>query len=417
MNRKLNNIFIKNFRLLIFTFFYFSILLGFFLDENSTLGAQVDFLYHMKTLVTFDENLNYALLNYHTIDSPTRISPVFLLYLFYLKYFFVNIDIMRFISLNIYLISPFIFYNCLKLKFEKINKNNLFIFSLILFVSASFRGNSIWPESSMLGLLFFLISILFFLKFEKKKFFSYAIYNVIFLSIAAYIRPSYSLFAIFFFIMFFREYNIGIKLFILFLINIFLSSFAFYYLFILDVEFISSHGLSFNLSDKFLIISSIILFYFLPFLPFIYKSNKVNFFSKRFFIIIFIMIFIYFYLISDFNYDLKIAGGGFFLHLSHFLFNSNTLFFLISFVSILLISYILLIDFNKNFLLILILFMLVPQTHIFHKYFDPILIICIPLLFKISLDNIFEKKKLAFIFFYFSSFYLVTLINALTIKF
>ena len=101
MNRKLNNIFIKNFRLLIFTFFYFSILLGFFLDENSTLGAQVDFLYHMKTLVTFDENLNYALLNYHTIDSPTRISPVFLLYLFYLKYFFVNIDIMRFISLDI----------------------------------------------------------------------------------------------------------------------------------------------------------------------------------------------------------------------------------------------------------------------------------------------------------------------------
>ena len=129
------------------------------------------------------------------------------------------------------------------------------------------------------------------------------------------------------------------------------------------------------------------------------------------------MIFIYFYLISDFNYDLKIAGGGFFLHLSHFLFNSNTLFFLISFISILLISYILLIDFNKNFLLILILFILVPQTHIFHKYFDPILIICIPLLFKISLDNIFEKKKLAFIFFYFSSFYLVTLINALTIKF
>jgi len=199
MNRKLNNIFIKKFRLLTFIFFYFSILIGFFLDENAILGAKVDFLYHLKTLVAFDENLNYALSNYHIIDSPTRISPVFLLYLFYLKNFFVNIDLMRFISLNIYLISPFIFYNCLKLRFEKINKNYLFFFSLILFVSASFRGNSIWPESSMLGLLFFLISILFFLKFEKRKYLLYAISNVIFLSVAAYIRPSYSLFAIFFF--------------------------------------------------------------------------------------------------------------------------------------------------------------------------------------------------------------------------
>jgi len=417
MNRKLNNIFIKKFRLLTFIFFYFSILIGFFLDENAILGAKVDFLYHLKTLVAFDENLNYALSNYHIIDSPTRISPVFLLYLFYLKNFFVNIDLMRFISLNIYLISPFIFYNCLKLRFEKINKNYLFFFSLILFVSASFRGNSIWPESSMLGLLFFLISILFFLKFEKRKYLLYAISNVIFLSVAAYIRPSYSLFAIFFFIMFFKEYNIGVKLFVLFLINIFLSSFAFYYLFILDVDFISSHGLSFNLSNKFLIILSIILFYFLPFLPSIYKSNKVNFFSERFFITFFIMILIYFYLIPNFNYDLKIAGGGFFLHLSHFLFNSNSLFFCLSFISILLISYILLIDFNKNLLLIFILFMLVPQTHIFHKYFDPILIICISLLFKISLDNIFEKKNLAFIFLYFSSFYLMTLINALVINF
>lgn len=417
MTKKLNNIFIKNFKLLTFIFFYFSLLLGFFLDENATIGAKVDFLYHIKTLVAFDENLNYALLNYHTIDNPTRISPIFLLYLFYLKYFFVNIDLMRFISLNIYLISPLIFYNCLKLKFEKINKNYLFFFSSILFVSASFRGNTIWPESSMLGLIFFLISILFFLKFEKKKIFLYAVSNIIFLSIASYIRPSYSLFAIFFFLMFFKEYNIGIKLFILFLINIFLSSFAFYYFFILDVEFISSHGLSFNLSNKFLIISSIILFYFLPFLPSIYKSNKVNFFSKRFFIIFFIMILIYFYLIPNFNYDLKMAGGGFFLHLSQFLFNSDMLFFLISFISMLLISYILLIDFDKNFLLIFILLILVPQTHIFHKYFDPILIICISLLFKISLNNIFEKKNLFLIFFYFSLFYLTTMINFLIIKF
>jgi hypothetical protein len=147
----------KNLKLIIFLFFYSTILIGFYFGENSTVGPKIDFLYHLETLKAFDADLNYALLNYHSIDYPTRISPIFLLYLHYLNNIFLDVDLMRFVSLNIYLISPFLLYNCLKIKFNLINKNHLFIFSSLLYLSPSFRSNTIWAESAMLGLLFFLI--------------------------------------------------------------------------------------------------------------------------------------------------------------------------------------------------------------------------------------------------------------------
>lgn len=413
MSLKFNQLIIKNFRSLIFIFFYSTILFGFYLGENPTQGARVDFFYHLNTLRDFDLNLSQALLNFNNVEYPTRISPIFLLYMFYLKSIFTNIDLMRFVSLNIYLISPFLFYNCLKIKFNQTSKNLLFFFSCFIYLSPSFRGNSIWPESSMLGLLFFLISIYYFLKFEKNKNILYALLNIIFLSIAAYIRPSFSLFAIYFFVAFFKEYLISYKIFFLILLNIFLSLPAFYYVFILGVSFIHGHGLSFNISNKILIISSIIFLYLLPFLIVIIKSNKIQFSSKKNLLILLLSLLIYFSLVPYFNYDLDKAGGGIFLHLSHYISNSNNIFFLISFISILSVSYILMIDHKINFLLILIFLLLSPQTHIFHKYFDPIIIICLPLLFKLSIEKIFTKKILFILFLYFLIFYLINLVNSL----
>tara|TARA_B100000795_G_scaffold260678_1_gene236767 strand:+ start:490 stop:1743 length:1254 start_codon:yes stop_codon:yes gene_type:complete len=417
MTSKLNQFLSKNFKLIIFISFYSTILIGFYLGENSTVGPKIDFLYHLKTLYSFDVDLTNALVNFNTIDFPTRISPIFLLYLFYLKNIFTNIDLMRFISINIFLISPFVFYNCLKIKFNHIDRNFLFFFSSFLYLSPSFRGNTIWPESSMLGLLFFLFAVYCFLKFEKDKKFLYSILNVIFLSIAAYIRPSYSLFAIFFFIAFYREYLTGYKIFLLFLINILLSFPAFYYIFILEVSFINSHGLSFNISNKILIISSIIFFYLFPFLITIYRFNKKEISFKKFIYFFIASLVVFFCLVPYFNYDLSIAGGGIFLHLSHYLLSSNNIFFIVSFISILSISYILMIDTKKNFLLILIFFLIVPQTHIFHKYFDPILLICLPLLFQLPIEKIFKKKSLFILFLFFLCFYLINLSNSLFIKF
>ncbi len=407
----------NNLKLIVFLICYSSILTGFYLDENPTTGSKIDFLYHLKTIESFENSLIYALLNYDSIEYPTRISPVFLIYLYFLKKFFINIDLVRFISLNIFLISPLLFYQCLKIKFEKVNTDHLFLFSSLIYVSPSFRGNVIWPESSMLGLLFFLLSILFFLKFKKNQDLTNALLNILFLSIASYIRPTYSLFSIFFFLNFYLEYKISLKLLYIVFSNLILSFLAFYYLFVLKVDFISSHGLEFNFANKFLIISTIIFFYFVPFFIEIYKSNQVKIISKKFLIILFFLILIYLFSLNNFDYHLEIAGGGIFLHISEYLFNSNILFFVIAFLSILIIGFILSINFNINFFILMILFSLAPQTHIFHKYFDPLLIICISLLFKFHIFKIFSSKNLIILYSYFFGFYIINVVNSLIVKF
>ena len=48
-------------------------------------------------------------------------------------------------------------------------------------------------------------------------------------------------------------------------------------------------------------------------------------------------------------------------------------------------------DYKKNFLLIIILFLITPQYHIFHKYYDPIVFIIF-----ISLINLEIKKRYFF---------------------
>ena len=102
------------------------------------------------------------------------------------------------------MLNQLFFYKSLKLVFKNnINKKYLLILSCILYLSPSFRANAIWPESAMLGLLFFLISTYYFLKLKINRKIKYCILNVIFLAIASYIRPSFCLFGIFFYYEFF----------------------------------------------------------------------------------------------------------------------------------------------------------------------------------------------------------------------
>ena len=64
---------------------------------------------------------------------------------------------------------PYLFFLCLKIKFRRIDLNNLFLFSLIIFLLPSFRSAAIWPNTQITGIFFFLISLFFFLKWEDKK--------------------------------------------------------------------------------------------------------------------------------------------------------------------------------------------------------------------------------------------------------
>ena len=62
-----------------------------------------------------------------------------------------------------------------------------------------------------------------------------------------------------------------------------------------------------------------------------------------------------------------------------------------------------------NALLILILFLSNPQITIYHKYYDPLILIIILLIFKIDIKlyNLNNAKKVSFIYIYFLGFLLL----------
>jgi len=157
-----------------------------------------------------------------------------------------------------------------------------------------------------------------------------------------------------------------------------------------------SIALSFNMADKIMIISSIILFQVLPILFSINIYKDFLFFVKKniYKILIFFIPLVYF-----FNYQLVFTGGGFFYQLSHLLFENNYFFYLISLFSIILIWYFAKLSINNCILIFLIIISNIQNT-IYHKYYEPMFLIIFFILFdKINLQ-LFFKEKNNFIYLY-----------------
>ena len=171
-----------------------------------------------------------------------------------------------------------------------------------------------------------------------------------------------------------------------------------FYLFILKVNFFFIPAISdvdfftrINPSNKILIISSLIFFYMTPFLL---DKNFIRNFIQNLKIKNFIYsLSIFLILIFFFNYSIEYSGGGIFFRTSFFLFESNYLFLVIAFFSLFFILQNFKIDFN-NVMLFVILIITNPQLSIYHKYYDPLLIILFFLLFnlKFIIKNIFNKE-------------------------
>ena len=411
----------KNYHITTFILLYLSLLFGFYNNETTTFGPKIDFEHALKQVQLFDKNFIYTFLNYDKIEYPTRISPLFILVIFFFKKIFTNIDLVRFILFNILILNQFLFYNCLKEIFHKkfkVDKRILFLISCVIFISPSFRSNIIWPESAMLGLLFFLLSLFFFLKNLNKSNKFNIFFNIFFLAIASYIRPSFCVFAIFFFYRYLtNEYSRKYILQII-LLNLLLAFHAVYYVFFLDIFFIKTGGLDFNIYNKVSIISSIIFFHMIPII--FYKRNilipKLN--SKDL-ILIFSIILLSIIFVLNFDYNLNNTGGGIFLHVSKFLFNNNVFFFF--WIPFFLYTILKFSSFEKlqNSIIFLLLFILTPQYHIFHKYYDPlVLILCFTILnLEIKKDFFKNRINIFFLYFFYVSYYFTNWINYYYIKF
>ena len=411
----------KNYHIIAFILLYLSLLLGFFLDENTTFGPKKDFAHALKQVALFEEDFFYTFLNYDNIEAPTRISPIFIIIIYFFKKIFISIDLARFALLNIFLLIQVFFYKCLKKIFYNkylSDKKTLFLLSSVIFLSPSFRSNSIWPESAILGLLLFLIGVYYFLKNEKKFNEKNIFLNIFFIAMASYIRPSYCLFAIFFFYKYFFEIKDKKLIAKIVLLNAIIAFPAFYYVFILDIFFISEGGLNYNYFNKIGIISSIIFFHVIPIL--FYKKFYLNALSlsidlKLFFIALIISIIVFF----NFDYNLDFAGGGIFLHASHFIFDNNLLFFVILPILLFFVLKIISISYKPNLFILILLVLLTPQYHIFHKYYDPLVLILCFTIFDFNIGKDFFKKKMyiSTLYGFYMFYYLITWLNYNYIKF
>ena len=402
-----------------FLFLYFTLLISFFLGENSTGGAILDYINQKKISTAFVDDFESTLLNYGNFS--TRHSPIFIIFLSIFEKFRLSDEFIRIIHLHMCLLFPLFFYQTLKIKFPNLNYKIFIFLTGLIFLSPTFRTLAIWPDSRMLGLTFFIISVFFFLKFHEDKKFLYVILNIFFYTISSYISPNFSVFSLFFFVGYFKMFGfLSLKLFIIILLNFLLSFPAIYYIFILKVDFINqgaaigvdpdSNFIFTNIFNSILLTFSILFFYFIPF--FITKIISINNILKIKNLISSLIIFLicFFY----FDYDYNISGGGIFFKTSNFIFNNNLLFYCISFIAIVFILPIILENF-KNFLIFFLIIVSSPQYTIYHKYFDPFFLIAFFILFNlnINLHNILLKKHVIIIYIYFISFLFINNIKFL----
>tara|TARA_Y100001970_G_scaffold293656_1_gene442010 strand:+ start:5564 stop:6784 length:1221 start_codon:yes stop_codon:yes gene_type:complete len=388
---------------------YAVLLIGFFLNADPNGGAYLDYQNHIRLITDLKDNVFNTLLKYD--QYATRHSP--LLYVFISFFYKLNLadGLIRFLNVHICLVLILIFYKCISIKYKNINSNFIFPISCLIILSPSFWSLAIWPDSRIYGLIFFTLSIYYFLKFENenKNNFRNSIKCILSYSISSYFSPNFAIFSIFYFYFFYKKYNFSRELIYIVLINLALSIPAFIYIFSLDTIFIFQTAVPagevklneiFNLSNKVLIISSIILFYALPFL--LTGSIKYKFFNLKLNLLTLLILLV---CIFYFNYDVNLTGGGIFFKFSDFIFKNNYLFFIICFFAINFILNLIKIDF-KNFLLILLLFLSNPQYTIYHKYYDPLMLILFILLLSTNLNirNFFNNRSILIFYLYAMTF-------------
>ena len=224
----------KNQQICLYLLCFFSLIISLIMEENSSGGSRLDNEITRQFVDKFSINFSYGIKYF--VNSGQVQSPVFYIIVsyfekilgeFFLKYFYLFISAL----------VPLIFYTSLKKKFQNVDKNYLFLISLIIFLSPFFRSSTVWMTTDNLAILFYILSISKYLSLKKNNSTKNIILCLIYLSLAVYIRQYYIIFFLFFFIKFFSILSLK-KLFsfLLFEILIFLPLIWYYYYF-LEINF------------------------------------------------------------------------------------------------------------------------------------------------------------------------------------
>tara|TARA_Y100000591_G_C21839577_1_gene704752 strand:+ start:1175 stop:2416 length:1242 start_codon:yes stop_codon:yes gene_type:complete len=402
---------------IIYILFTLSLFVGLIFQENSAGGAIHD-INHLKPYIEkFQDGFKSGMLYY--LNNINIHSPFFFIFISFFNNLFSDTFHTEILYIIISSFLPILFYQILKIKFDY-DKNLLFWVSCLIFISPYFRSSAIWLLGDNLALIFFSISLIYYLKFTNDKKNLYLFLCITSIIICCYVRYYYALF--YFFYLFSTYKDIKFKFLFLILTYSFVISLpAFFYIYLiinnynfLDTVFTYS---KLNYFGNIFIILSLILFYIFPFIFYDLKIIK-KYYQGNIKEIIFLslpLIIVYFFdLIFNNNLiDFSPLGGGVFIKLLNLIeLDLKISLLIISIVSILILNFYLRKNFIRNYALLLLFILSFPMYTLFQKYFDPLIYI-----FLLGLITYSEKKcllninrsKVLSLYLYFLSFYFFSL--------
>lgn len=399
----------KSTRLYLFLLLIFSLFLSSYFGENSSGGSKLDSQITRNFINNFNISFTKGLKYFISTDQIQ--SPFFYIFISFLEKFLNSLSI-KLIFIFISSLIPFIFYIALKKKFRKINRNYLFIFSLIIFLSPYFRSSSVWITTDNFALLFFILSISKYLNIKNDTSIKEIHLCLLYLSIAAYTRQYYLIFFLFYLVKFYSLINIKKMLLVLSNLLILIAPLLIYYYFFniekLSTINVNNEGKSifeFSIITNLFVFLSLYFFYTIPFylssLIEIKKLSLKKIFTYAFLLVIFIVL----GFLETVNFDNY--GGGVIYKISKIT-NFNLLFYIFAYFGLILIM----LNLNSNNLLIyLCIIFAFPVAIVYQKYFDPLLILVLTTITTNGqLNKIIEKKKinLFVLFSYFGLFLLAS---------
>tara|TARA_B100000787_G_scaffold80083_1_gene59088 strand:- start:4034 stop:5323 length:1290 start_codon:yes stop_codon:yes gene_type:complete len=404
-----NKIYILNFFTIVIFF------LGFFLNEDSSGSGKFDFFnFLLLSQSAISNDIVGTILN----QNLSGYTPLhFIIYIPIYDLF--GAQGLRVTNFILSFLVIYIFYLTLQKRFMNIEKKYLLSVSFLPLLDPYFRSAAYWFQNDITALIFFSLSLYFFndfslkikdqLTISKNEIFKKTSLIFIFSALAFYCKQNYIFFTIFVF--FFNFIKIRASLYYIYscILNLllYLPFFIYIYFFKNLTPGAGSESLIIFSLQNTLIFFSFVSFYFFPLIVFQFNTKLIMLKKNLNLFITSILLFVI--MLFFFNYS-STLGGGVYYKISKVLFDNYLIFYLMSYIGLVMFLVVVRIDILNNLLIFIPLFLFINLVRIpFQEYFAIFFFyIFFIIMNKNMVSNIFInfKKKYLFLYSYFFLFLL-----------
>ena len=404
-----NKIYILNFFTIVIFF------LGFFLNEDSSGSGKFDFFnFLLLSQSAISNDIVGTILN----QNLSGYTPLhFIIYIPIYDLF--GAQGLRVTNFILSFLVIYIFYLTLQKRFMNIEKKYLLSVSFLPLLDPYFRSAAYWFQNDITALIFFSLSLYFFndfslkikdqLSISKNEIFKKTSLIFIFSALAFYCKQNYIFFTIFVF--FFNFIKIRASLYYIYscILNLllYLPFFIYIYFFKNLTPGAGSENLIIFSLQNTLIFFSFVSFYFIPLIVFQFNTQLIM--QKKNLRLFITSILLFTIMLFFFNYS-STLGGGVYYKISKVLFDNYLIFYLMSYIGLVMFLVVVRIDILNNLLIFIPLFLFINLVRIpFQEYFAIFFFyIFFIIMNKNMVSNIFInfKKKYLFLYSYFFLFLL-----------